>query len=452
LSAANLAKARLRGAWLQRANLSSANLQEANLRGARLQRANLSGANLSGANLSGANLQAARLRTARLQKANLSGANLQETRLGLARLQRADLSGANLQRTRLKRARLQGANLSGAVLEKTVLEKARLRDTVLRQAQVTEINLSERRLRKLDLSGAVLTNVNLSGVNAPEITLHGAQGREVDLSRARLRQADLSGANFPGVNMDRARLRAANLRGVRLTGADLSGTRLQEADLRGADLRHSLMSPETLLDKIRFDNLVCLAGLRWNGVQLDGVDWDYVTALGDETLASKLMGSRRERVAAIQEAMRAYHGVTVALRNQGINIPASRFRLREQRVEQKLLRMQGKVLPWLGSLLLDWMAGYGEALGRIFATYLGVVLGFSGLYWWLTNHVLQHATALQWYEAIALSFSTFHGRGFFTQTINLGEALGLLAVVEAVVGIFIEIILIAAFARRFLDG
>jgi hypothetical protein len=56
---------------------------------------------------------------------------------------------------------------------------------------------------------------------------------------------------------------------------------------------------------------------------------------------------------------------------------------------------------------------------------------------------------LRWDEALVLSLSSFHGRGFFTQTITLGDAYARLAVTEAVLGLFIEISFIATFTQRF---
>jgi hypothetical protein len=59
---------------------------------------------------------------------------------------------------------------------------------------------------------------------------------------------------------------------------------------------------------------------------------------------------------------------------------------------------------------------------------------------------------LQWYEALVLSLSSFHGRGFFPSQIGLGDPLAMVAACEAVMGLFIELILIATFSKRFLNS
>jgi hypothetical protein len=50
---------------------------------------------------------------------------------------------------------------------------------------------------------------------------------------------------------------------------------------------------------------------------------------------------------------------------------------------------------------------------------------------------------LSWNEALVLSISSFHGRGFFTSSVTLGDTLARPAALEAVVGLLLEITFIA---------
>jgi hypothetical protein len=59
---------------------------------------------------------------------------------------------------------------------------------------------------------------------------------------------------------------------------------------------------------------------------------------------------------------------------------------------------------------------------------------------------------LQWYEALVLSVSAFHGRGFFQPVQSLGDPVAILAAVEALIGLFTEITFIATFTQRFFGG
>jgi hypothetical protein len=88
--------------------------------------------------------------------------------------------------------------------------------------------------------------------------------------------------------------------------------------------------------------------------------------------------------------------------------------------------------------------------GRIFAAYLVAISIFSSIYWAASNFFHTGSNHLLWYESIVLSFSSFHGRGFFPQMMSLGDPLAIIAVFEAVMGLFIEVILIATFSRKFL--
>jgi hypothetical protein len=144
LEGANLTRASLRGAHLERAHLKgarfiSARLEGAHLEGAHLKDAFLMGAHLEGAHLEGADLRGARSSEAYLERAYLEGADLRGADLVGADLRRADLRGAHLERAYLRRADLRGADLRGAHLDGAEfgaeLERADLRGAIMPQVQ-----------------------------------------------------------------------------------------------------------------------------------------------------------------------------------------------------------------------------------------------------------------------------------------------------------------------------
>jgi hypothetical protein len=120
--------------------------------------------------------------------------------------------------------------------------------------------------------------------------------------------------------------------------------------------------------------------------------------------------------------------------------------------------LEFSLLGWVFSWLLNLVAGYGERPVRSFIAYLLVLFGFAGAYFAANNGLLGFGTGatpvqpLQWYEALVLSVSSFHGRGFFQPVQSLGDPVAILAVVEAVMGLFIEITFIATFMQRFFGG
>jgi hypothetical protein len=144
--------------------------------------------------------------------------------------------------------------------------------------------------------------------------------------------------------------------------------------------------------------------------------------------------------------------LAVELRAKGLLSTASKYRLREQHLERRALLQEGRLGPWVFSSLLNLVAGYGERPGRAFQAYVSVVLGFALTYWWVTHALETKLTRLSWDEAVVLSLTSFHGRGFFPGTLPLGDWVARLGAVEAVIGLFIELAFIATFSRRFLGG
>lgn len=304
---------------------------------------------------------------------------------------------------------------------------------------------------------------NFSGAKFSRwVYLHNVRLVGANLVDADLRIAQLRGANLWGANLSGANLAEAVLSNSTLYEADLSGANLQRADMRGADmlsanllganLRFIWVDAGTIFADVRLNTTTQLGGVAWNNVQLTQVDWAQMPALGDEVV---LAGAkhRRQRAAAYRDIAQAYHGLTVALRNQGVLGTASKYRLREQRLLRKALLLDLQPVGWIGSLLLDWVAGYGELPSRAFRAYALTISSFAAGYYVLTNWLRAsldvHSVRLRWYEALVLSLSAFHGRGFFPQSLSLGDPVAIMAAFEAVIGLFIEIVFIATFSRRF---
>ena len=116
----------LRGADLEKVDLTSAVLREANLaraelRGAELARVNLNSADLTGASLVEAGIGYANLVNANLTGADLRGASLFSTDLTFAILESADLRGARLEWANLTSITVPDTDLDAAVFAGTVL-------------------------------------------------------------------------------------------------------------------------------------------------------------------------------------------------------------------------------------------------------------------------------------------------------------------------------------------
>ena len=356
---------------------------------------------------------------------------------------RPNLCGIDLSDVNLSGAYLFRANLSGAILIGTNLERADL--------------------FQANLTGANIMGANLSGANLYQADLSGADMYQTTLIAATLHLADLSAAGLWAANATDAFLYQASFRGAYLNRADLKGANLQEADLRDAtltraDLRAACLvgarlDEATILRGVILDRRTWLADVAWSGASLTHVELSQAPVLGDEAAIreSKALG-RRHYIAACRDAARAYRGLSLALRTQGYLAQASRYRLREQRMERKALRKERRYISWLFSCILNLMCGYGERSARAFVAYMAVVLGFTGAYYGITHLFQTKLAELSWDQALVLSLTSFHGRGFFPGSLPLGDWVARAAAVEAVIGLFIELIFVASFSRRFLGN
>jgi hypothetical protein len=102
--------------------------------------------------------------------------------------------------------------------------------------------------------------------------------------------------------------------------------------------------------------------------------------------------------------------------------------------------------PWLFSWFLFLLAGYGYRLWRSFLAYALVIIGFMTMYYVLGA---SFKPPLSLVNALGLSMTSFHGRGFFPGVTQLNDTLTILASVEAFVGLILEATFIATLTQRF---
>jgi hypothetical protein len=197
-----------------------------------------------------------------------------------------------------------------------------------------------------------------------------------------------------------------------------------------------------------------LADVSWGSVNLAVVDWGAVQMLGGEYRTQQKMqdGKASDKTAQLREneiAVRANRQLAVALQAQGLNEEASRFAYFGQVLQRKVYWRKHMYGKYLFSLFIDMLAGYGYKPMRSIIVYLLVIAGFAVGYYEMTHFLHAQPYPVAWYEALILSISSFHGRGFFQPVHSLGDPVAILAAIEAVFGLFIEISFIATFTQRF---
>lgn len=360
---------------------------------------------------------------------------------------------------------------------------------------VLVLDLSDLQLQGATLNGCNLTGAALAGAQLQRADLRNASLRFADLMDARLTRAVLAGSDLTGASLAGAQLSRAFLNHANLSGADLRGAHLEEADLR-----HAILDSTTALSD------VSLSGALLDQVVLDDanltvVDWSAALPLGDETQAAssknseeaeiprsrlgrsdQVLGpsnngadqvvvlrlaakSHNQRADEYRGAGRAYRALAVALRNQGVPREPGEFHYRSELMERRGLfhQVKGEVSEkqwraalqscgrWMFSLGLGVFAGYGDRLGRLALTYACVVLLFTGIFLGVAHH--HHRwTVSNGVDALSLSVTAFHGRGFIPSKDSISRAGAGIAATESVVGLFLEALVIAAFTRRVIAG
>lgn len=313
----------------------------------------------------------------------------------------------------------------------------------------------------LDMRGSIVVSDTESGLRAlPLARLRGALSLSdwlsvtddqrnhavVHFKEIDLRWADLRGAVLFGAHMEKVDLR----------GAHLEGAGLLRAHLQGADLRGAYFDDETALSGIflsdRTHRAVSLVDVHWRDANIAAIDWLNISRLGDEESAhinrKKLRGydGRTLRIAQLESAVRANRQLAAVLRSQGMTEYGDHFAYRAQVCHRRVLWSKGQLGRYLGSGFLDVLAGHGYRPLRSFAWYVLVVLTFAAIYYFGSP---DFGISLSGLDALVLSMTSFHGRGFFPGGIPLGNPFTLVAAIEAFVGLIIEITLIATFTQRF---
>lgn len=344
-----------------------------------------------------------------MQQANFSGAQLDGAIFGGAQLQAADFHDAQLQGGDFTGAQIQHANFSSANLWRAMLSMAYLEETKFDMTKLQEANLKYARLNGASFIGAVITGA--------------------DVSEAQLEKANLNSANLEGTFFNRSHLVRVDLR---------------NAVLKGTHLNHSVLGD-------KHGTGPRLADAQWDTMNLSVVDWSQVRMLDDEfEVRQKPKNAifsrndplgKRMKIEDHQAAVRANRQLAVALHNQGMNEDAARFTYRAQLMQRKVFWHQGKVGQYLFSLFIDLLAGYGYKAWRSFLAYLIVIAIFAVIY-------LHFSTRLAWNEAIVISMTAFHGRGFFPDQFHPGDPQALVAAIEAFVGLLIEVTFIATLTQR----
>lgn len=426
---------------------------------------------------------AATMEGADLSDAHLEGADLSRVILNQGVLLEAHLEGADLGSASLNHAILAGAHLEGANLTKSNLEQATLLEAHMEGADLLGVNLQGANLLEAHLEGARLRGAHLEGANLINAHLGGKQVSREDHKRvhrwnstfpAILQAADLSGAFFNGttrldkMEMGHERYGFITIADLHWDNVNLSVVDWKQLKLLGDEYRlyhhnpdhkwrSSAQDEEELKDEFK-GQMNRQVAVMLRAMEVNDAVIGYVFR---SPVLLKRMNDRRVReqkesrqsqqshlLEGYQSAVRANRQLTVALQNQGLSEDADHFAYRARVLQRQVLRLRGWRMfgPYVFSLFLDLLAGYGYRAERSVLVYLLTITLFALGYYLVGTNMDPSISPL---VACLISITSFHGRGLFPGGIVVSQPMAVLGAIEAVIGLTIEISFIATFTQRF---
>ena len=189
---------------------------------------------------------------------------------------------------------------------------------------------------------------SLSGVQLQFSDMKNANLINADLSNSDLTRADFSGASMYGVNLE-----GANLFKTILEGANLKAANMKNCNMLGAD---------------------------FSNTKLNNVDWGKDNKVINEmdaenALASGDVDTAKEKY---KESEDIYRALKMALQKQSLGEDTGKMFLREMIVKRKQLPLFSPLR--LAHKFAHLAFGYGEKIGNIFYSILGVLVTCALLY------------------------------------------------------------------------
>ena len=188
-----------------------------------------------------------------------------------------------------------------------------------------------------------LSNFNLNKANLENINLVEAVMKNTDLSRSNIKNASLYGIDLSKSNLFKANLENANLNNANLENCNLLGANLTNTKLRNVN---------------------------W------GKNYKVINEIEAEEAYKK--GDLKEAQKKYKEAEDIYRTIKISMQSQTLGNDTGEFFIREMIVKRKQLNKFS--LQRLGSKIIEITTGYGEKLGNIVYTILGIIIACMLLY------------------------------------------------------------------------
>ena len=200
-------------------------------------------------------------------------------------------------------------------------------------SEIESLNKEQQDLSNIHLNGAELENIYLV-----DATIKNSDLSKVNLKNASMFGADLSGSNLFKSNLENANLNNANLENCNLLGANLLNTKLKN------------------------------------------VNWGKDSKVINEIEAEKAYknGDIEKALEKYKEAEDIYRSIKISMQSQTLGDDAGIFFIREMTAKRKQFKKFSAAR--IGSKIIELTTGYGEKMGNIGFTIVGIILVCMILY------------------------------------------------------------------------
>ena len=267
-----------------------------------------------------------------------------------------------------------------------------------------------------------LSNSNLSKVNLQNINLVNCDIQNSDFSKANLENASLYGANLKGCNLFKVNLKNANLNNSNLENCNLLGANFENTKLRN---------------------------VKW------GKNYKVVNEIEAETAyKNKDYKLAKEKY---REAEDIYRTIKISMQSQTLGEETGQFFIREMIAKRKQFdRFSGSRI---GSKIIEITTGYGEKLGNIAFTIIGIIIACMFLYG--VEGISYQGKTLGFFSDDFSLVSTLGNLFYFSvvvySTVGFGEMVPIgplgksVMIFEGIIGGLVLAILIIALYKKSMD-
>jgi len=200
------------------------------------------------------------------------------------------------------------------------------------------------------------------------LELENLNQQKEDLSNFHLHQADLENINLVEATMKNTDLSRTNLKNGSLYGINLSDSNLFKTNFENANLNNANLNNANLL------------GANLKNTKLKNVNWGKNYKVINEIQAeiAYKKGNIKEAQKKYKEAEDIYRTIKISMQSQTLGNDTGEFFIREMIAKRKQLNKFS--LQRIGSKIIEITTGYGEKLGNIIFTVLGIIIACMVLY------------------------------------------------------------------------